>query len=137
MLLTACGLKPNAYLILAVAFIYMSFIPLVRVCRESIWQRKVPAHLHGRVFAIQKSISQCAIPLAAVIAGILADSVFEPLMAVDGSLAPVLGPYIGVGPGRGVALIYIILGVVYTSASVAGLLYRPLRDVDTDLPDMI
>jgi hypothetical protein len=45
-ILYACsGIWANAYFIFFVGFLYMSLIPLLRVCRESLWQRKVPPGL--------------------------------------------------------------------------------------------
>lgn len=82
-------------------------------------------------------IGQCALPLAAVLAGPLADYFFEPLLAVDGPLADSIGSIIGVGPGRGVAFLFIIVGCFNAAASMVGFLYTPLRCVDTALPDMI
>lgn len=52
LLLASCGITPNSTLILAVAFLYMFMIPMVRVCRESIWQRKVPPHLQVNHFSV-------------------------------------------------------------------------------------
>jgi hypothetical protein len=90
----------------------------VRVCRESIWQRKVPPEMQGRIFALQRMITQLALPIAAVISGMtvsrtctfffafephsgpITDLYFEPALAEEGLLAPVLGPYIGTGKGE-------------------------------------
>jgi hypothetical protein len=52
-LLFMVGTYPSSVLILAVAFLYMSFIPAVRVCRQSIFQRETPVGLQGRIFAQQ------------------------------------------------------------------------------------
>ena len=44
-LYTLSGVWTNLYVILAIAFVYMSLLPMLRVCRESIWQQKVPPAL--------------------------------------------------------------------------------------------
>jgi hypothetical protein len=123
-LLAICGLSPNAILILSIAFFYMFFIPLVRVCRESIWQRKAPLDMQGRVFGLQRMIQQLSLPMASIISGPLADNVFEPLMAVNGALAPTIGRFIGVGPGRGAALLFIVVGILNMTVATIGFLVR-------------
>eukprot|EP01117_Protostelium_nocturnum_P002083 TRINITY_DN12722_c0_g1_i1.p1 TRINITY_DN12722_c0_g1~~TRINITY_DN12722_c0_g1_i1.p1 ORF type:complete len:438 (+),score=121.17 TRINITY_DN12722_c0_g1_i1:98-1411(+) len=135
-LLAACGIYPNTFFILSVAFSYMFFVPLVRVCREEIWQKKAPMDMQGRIFGIQRSIQQLALPAASLLAGPLTDVFFEPAMQKGGVLVPLFGPLVGVGKGRGAALFFVFMGVLGTSAALSGLLYRPLRRVDVDLPNI-
>ena len=82
---------------------------------------------------------QLSLPLAAVAAGPLADFVFEPAFASpDASAAArMLGSVIGTGKGRGVAALFIALGLTNAACAAAGLMYSPLRRVDTDLPDLL
>jgi hypothetical protein len=48
-------------------------------------------------------------PVGYLLAGPLADGIFEPAMASGGSLANSVGRWFGVGPGRGVALMAALL----------------------------
>jgi len=57
-------------------------------------------------------------------------------MIEGGPLAGRLGPTIGVGPGRGIALLYLILGVALLGIVAVAYLYRPMRRVEVDLPDI-
>jgi len=134
LLLAACGLRPNAAVILGVAFGYMAMIPVSRACRVAIWQCKTPAGMQGRVFALQKGLQQFSLPLAAILAGPLADAA-EPLLMPDGALAASAGAWVGTGPGRGTALLFVLLGLGNALVAVAGACYEPLRLVDTLLPD--
>ena len=79
------------------------------------------------------------LPLAAVAAGPLADYVFEPALAAPSSsfLSSLLGPILGYGKGRGVAALFMALGGTNAAFAAAGLMYSPLRRVDTDLPDLL
>ncbi len=43
--------------------------------------------------------------------------VFEPLMAADGLLARSIGQLIGVGPGRGAGLLFMVMGLLSMLAS--------------------
>jgi len=136
-LLALCGTSPSASLILFVAFSYMAMLPIVRVCRDSIWQSKVPLDMQGRVLSLQRTIGQFSLPLASALSGPLADNVFEPMLATDGVLAPTVGQLIGTGPGRGVALLFILLGLMNTLVVLLAYSYTPLRRVDTDIPDVV
>jgi hypothetical protein len=51
-------------------------------------------------------------------------------MAADGALASTLGALIGVGTGRGAALLIALVGVLLIITAAAGKLYAPLQGVD-------
>ena len=67
----------------------------------------------------------------------MADQVFEPMMEENGVLGKMLGEYLGTGPGRGVGVMFIVVGLFNASVAALAFMYRPLRMVDTELPDMI
>ena len=69
------------------------------------------------------------------LAGPLAEWVFEPLMAPGGGLAANLGGLVGTGTGRGLALMFILMGLIKAAAAAGGALYRPLRTVEDELTD--
>lgn len=134
-LLAAVGAQPSTLLILAVAFLYMSLIPAVRVCRQCIFQHATPAKLHGRIFAMFRAVREGCVPLAGLAAGPLADRL-ESLMehANASQLAAMCGPWIGVGKGRGVAVLFVVIGSVYTLISLAGLTSAGLAQLDDNAP---
>jgi hypothetical protein len=82
-------------------------------------------------------IAWSSLPIAYLAAGPLADRVFEPLLMVDGPLAGSVGRMIGVGTGRGIGLLFIVLGIVGLAVTAFGSLYSPLRRVESDLPDAV
>ncbi len=111
--------------------------PIMTGCFNALWQVKTPLALHGRVFATITMIAESSMPLALIAAGPATDYLLEPLMAPGGALANVLGPYLGVGPGRGIGLLYIGLGVlVLTATAVASRLPR-LRNVEDEIEDAV
>jgi DHA3 family macrolide efflux protein-like MFS transporter len=75
--------------------------------------------------------------LAYLVAGPLADLAFKPLLSVGGPLAGTVGHIIGVGPGRGIALLFIVFGIITVLITLAGYLYPRLRLVESELPDRI
>lgn len=131
------GLRPSVLLLAGVIFFVLFTMPLINGCSQAIWQVKTAPDVQGRVFAVRRMIAGSIMPFSYIAAGPLADRVFEPLMAVNGPLAGSVGKIIGVGPGRGIGLLFIVVGVLCVLATVAGYLYSPLRFVEDDLPDVV
>jgi MFS family permease len=131
------GLRPSALLVAAGAFGAHFAIPFVRGLNLAIWQSKVPSEVQGRVFAVQRIIANSATPLAYIVAGPLADKVFDPLLADGGPLAQTIGPVIGVGAGRGIGLLFITMGIFTILATAAAYLWPRLRHVEDNLADAV
>lgn len=117
------------------AFLAAFFVPFILAADRSIWQSKVPPGLQGRVFAVQGMARTVAMPLGYLLAGPLADFVFEPAMSPGGALAPLFGPLVGTGPGAGMALMFLGTAAAGVLMSLSGYLFRPIRHVEDDLPD--
>ncbi len=83
------------------------------------------------------ALASASMPIAYVIAGPLADRVFEPLMQVDGFLANSIGKIIGVGKGHGISLMFILFGFSLIMVTAAAYQYPRLRRVEDELPDAI
>jgi DHA3 family macrolide efflux protein-like MFS transporter len=82
-------------------------------------------------------VAQSVALLATMTAGPLADHLFEPWMAPGGALAGTLGAVIGTGRGRGIALMFLLLGLAQW-VGVAVLLLSPrVRNVQEELPDLL
>jgi hypothetical protein len=129
-------LQPSAVLIATAAFIFLFCDPVIFTSSQTIWQTKVPAEVQGRAFAMRRLVAWSTLPLAYVVAGPLADRILEPWMAAQGPLARAAGGLFGTGPGRGIAVLFIVLGVLTVLAVIAGFLYQPLRDLEDRLPDV-
>ncbi|HEY9828649.1 MAG TPA: MFS transporter [Stenomitos sp.] len=140
-----CGLSGLTLMVLAIqnsvttfmvgSFLFFFGLPLLHGSGQVIFQRKVPTALQGRVFAFNEAIAGASVPLGYLLAGPLSDLVFEPLMQPNGLLANSVGQILGVGPGRGIALLFVVVGLCH--ATLAGLiaLYKPLRNLEQLLPD--
>ena len=131
------GLRPSASLFGVAAFLFFFGLPIINGSSQVILQRKVAPNVQGRVFALTGAIAGSSLPLAYVVAGPLADQVFEPLLTTGGPLAGSIGQLIGVGPGRGIGLMFIILGMLTMLATVVAYQYPPLRLLEEELPDAI
>lgn len=129
------GLGPSQSWWMAGAFVGSFIIPVLNGSNQAIWQVKVPPDVQGRVFAARRFIAQGTAPLAMVVVGPLADRVMEPAMQPGGSLAAAFGPWVGVGPGAGMALMLVLAGVTTGVVGLLGYLSAQVRDVEDRLPD--
>lgn len=135
--LAMAGASRSLAVIGAGAFLAAMGLPLVNGSAQAIWQAKVAPEVQGRVFAFRRIIGQATIPIALLLAGPLADQVFEPLMAPGGALAATLGPWIGVGKGRGIGLIYLILAGIALAIGAWGVLSSSLTRLEQQVPDAV
>ncbi|MFN2185826.1 MAG: MFS transporter [Anaerolineae bacterium] len=131
------GLRESAVTIGLGMFVLLFSLPLAAGCSQVIWMSKVEPQIQGRVFAIRSMIATAISPLAYLIAGPLADSVFGPLMSEGGALAGSVGSLIGVGQARGIGLIFILSGVLMLLVTAAAYAYPGLRLVEDELPDVV
>jgi len=129
------GLRPSLPLIGATVFVWALTAPLLPASSSALWMSKTPQALLGRVFAARRMIAMGAVPLAVLVAGPLAQRVFEPLLAPGGPLASSVGGVIGVGAGRGIALMFVIVGALMTLTALGGWLVPAIRHVERDVPD--
>jgi DHA3 family macrolide efflux protein-like MFS transporter len=117
------------------AFFAAFFIPFVNGSNQAIWQAKVAPDVQGRVFATRRLIAQISWPVATLLAGPLADFVFEPAMALGGGLSGVFGGFVGTDPGAGMALMLVFTGVSGTLVGLGAYAFRAVRDAEDILPD--
>lgn len=111
------------------------FIPGIVGSMRAIWQHKTPPALQGRVFAVQSMVQQGARPVGFLLAGPLADQLFEPAMSSGGALVAVFGGLVGTGTGAGIALMFLCTALFGSALSLSGYLFPAIRNVETDLPD--
>jgi MFS family permease len=131
----AMGVRPSLPLIGAAVFVWALTSPMLAASSSAVWMSKTPQALLGRVFAARRMISMGMMPLAVLIAGPLAQRVFEPALAPGGRLAGSVGGAIGVGQGRGIALMFLLVGTLMTLTAVGGWLVPAIRNVERDVPD--
>lgn len=129
------GLGNSVYAWMLAAFFTMLFIPIANGSSQAIWQSKVPPDVQGRVFATRVMIARMGVPVAMLISGPLADRVFEPAMASGGSWASVFGELVGVGPGAGMALMFVIAGGLGMLVGLGGYAFPAIRNAEDILPD--
>lgn len=111
------------------------FNVFINTSNQAIWQSKVPPDVQGRVFAARRVIAQIVGPVGILLAGPLADRVFEPGMREGGWLAGMFGGLVGTGPGAGMALLIVISGSLGALVGLGGYFVPAIRDAESLLPD--
>ncbi|HWM91674.1 MAG TPA: MFS transporter [Thermoanaerobaculia bacterium] len=135
LILLLAGLEASALLIAGAGFLFFFCSSVIFGSSQAIWQSKVAPGIQGRVFSLRRMVVTSTLPLAYLIAGPLADHVFEPAMAPGGALAASVGAVIGTGQGRGIALMVLLLGIWLLLLVNVAHRYRPMRRVEDELPD--
>jgi hypothetical protein len=115
----------------------MFFIPVLNGSNQAIWQAKVAPDVQGRVFATRRLIAQITAPLAMLTAGPLADRLFEPAMQAGSRWANLFGWLVGVGPGAGIGLLFVITSLIGAFAALMGYTIPAVRNIETILPDYV
>jgi DHA3 family macrolide efflux protein-like MFS transporter len=128
------GLGRGMVVWIVAAFFSSFFIPIINGSNQAIWQAKVAPDVQGRVFATRRLIAQISM-LTAILAGPLADFVFEPATRPEGDLAGAFGWLVGTGPGAGMALMFFITGILGVLVGLGGYAFRAVRDAEDILPD--
>lgn len=129
------GLTKYLWVWLVAGFLGSFIIPILNGCNDVIWQLKIPHDVQGRVFASRRMIAQTAVPVAMLSAGPLADFLFEPGMMPGAWLARSFGSLIGTGQGSGMALMFVLCGLLLLGVTAAGYLIPTVRDVERLIPD--
>jgi DHA3 family macrolide efflux protein-like MFS transporter len=111
------------------------FTPIVEGSNQAIWQTKVAPDVQGRVFATRQLLSQLTLPFGMLLAGPLADRVFEPAMMPGGHLVSRFDWLTGTGPGAGMALMLVFAGLAGMLINLGGYAWRSVRYVEDLLPD--
>ena len=114
------------------------FVSIVQSISNAIWQLKVAPEAQGRVFSLRYMLATIITPLAYLVAGPLADQVFEPLMRAGGALAStMLGTLFETGAGRGIGLIYVLSGLLVILISGVAYLNPRIRRLEEEVPDAV
>ncbi|MBI3688923.1 MAG: MFS transporter [Actinobacteria bacterium] len=111
-------------------------IPFIDGYAQTLFQEKVVPHAQGRVMAARQFVEDLTIPLAALIAGPLVDRVLEPWMRPGHTGARLFADLVGTGPGAGIGLMYVIVGLLGAAVAVIGFAVPDIRRIESILPDV-
>jgi amino acid adenylation domain-containing protein len=129
------GLRPSLWTIGAGAFGMALWLTLVNGIYTTIVQVKVAQRFHGRVFALNTLIAWSTLPIGWGLVVPYGARLFNPLMVRGGALSGAFGPVVGVGPGRGIGLMYVLFAVAMALLVLIALRTPALARFDEQVPD--
>jgi len=109
-------------------FIYMCLVPYVEASEQTILQKVVPYERQGRVFGFAQSVEQAASPLTAFLIGPIAQFIFIPFMTTGAGVG-LIGGWFGTGSARGLALVFVITGIIGLIATLLALGSKYYREL--------
>jgi len=139
--LAACGavtgMRPVLAEVAIGAFGLALWLTLLNGIYATIVQVKVAQRFHGRVFALNTLIAWSTLPLGWAVVAPYGSRLLGPLLMKGGALAGTVGAVIGVGPGRGIGLMYIVFGLAIAILVVVSARVPALARFDADMPDAV
>ncbi|GAA2393648.1 amino acid adenylation domain-containing protein [Dactylosporangium salmoneum] len=132
------GARPDLLAITVGAGVMSLGLTLLNGIYFTLIQVKVPQRFHGRVLALNTLVAWSTLPLGFGVIAPLGSALAGPLLEPGGALASTVGVLIGTGPGRGIALIYLVFALAmaaWAATALRGRLARFDQDVPDALPD--
>ena len=107
-------------------FVFMCLIPAVEAAEQTIIQRVVPFKRQGRVFGFAQSVEAAASPITAFMIGPIAQFGIIPYMnSLEGKQT--LGWLLGSGQARGIALVFLLPGIIGIAVALWAFTTRSYR----------
>ncbi|WP_283137196.1 non-ribosomal peptide synthetase [Rhizohabitans arisaemae] len=129
------GLHESAVTVGLGAFGLWGALALVNGIYITIVHVKVPQRFHGRVMALNQMVAWSTLPLGWGIVAPVGQLLLEPMLMPGGALASSVGAVIGVGPGRGLAFLFILLGVGIACYVLICMRLKIYSRFDDEVPD--
>jgi MFS family permease len=112
------GVSTSIIYIASAGFLFFAALPFVNTSIEVMIRNNIDNSKQGRVWSIISMVTYLGSILAFAVAGFLADKIFNPLLEENGFLAESIGKLIGTGNARGIALMFIISGMMISIISL-------------------
>ena len=106
------GFSTNIAYVTLAGFLFFATLPFINTSIEVLIRKNIDNSKQGRVWSIISMVTYLGSIIAFAVAGFLADKIFNPLLEPEGLLSETAGSIIGVGESRGIALMFIISGLM-------------------------
>jgi DHA3 family macrolide efflux protein-like MFS transporter len=106
-------------------------MPFISANLITIMRTNVPVAMQGRVFSTRDTLQFATIPIGLFLGGVLADRLFEPFMRTVSPLQQVFSRVVGTGKGSGMALIFLIIGIIGFLANLLCLKNPIYKELDS------
>ncbi|GEO91738.1 MFS transporter [Kocuria flava] len=120
-----------AWLYVAGIWLYLVLVPFVEAAEQTVIQRVVPLERQGRVFGFAMAFESAAAPVTAFLIAPVAEIWIIPYArSAEGSAR--LAPLLGEGTSRGIALVFLVAGIVMVAAALLAFLTPVYRRVSAE-----
>lgn len=124
-------IQPSIILLAGGSFLFLCLIPVIEASEQTILQKVIPPERQGRVFGFAQSIEQAASPITAFMIGPIAQLIFIPFMTT-GAGVNLIGGWFGTGTNRGIALLFIVAGIIGLIVTLIALQSRSYRKLSAN-----
>lgn len=129
--MAAFGMRENMVWISAAGFFFFSMLPFANASLDFLTRTNIENSKQGRAWGLIGLISQLGYVAAYALSGVLADYVFNPLLADGGALAGSIGRLIGTGAGRGTGLLIMVAGGLLCLTAIVLYQIKSVRRLET------
>lgn len=126
------GLQPSIVLLTIGMVVWLTLVPVVEAAEQTVLQKSVPFERQGRVFGFAQLIENAAAPITAFLMAPLAESVFMPWMDEGGAGADAIGSWFGIGPERGIAVMFTLAGLIGVVVTMLARMSRSYRRLSAE-----
>lgn len=120
-------LREWGWLFILGCWVYMAFIPAVEAAEQTVIQRVVPYEKQGRVFGFAMTFEAAAAPITSLLIAPIAQVWVIPYMREEGEAQ--WSWLLGEGVNRGIALIFLVAGLICTLIAVLAFLTPQYREL--------
>ncbi|GAA1769497.1 multidrug efflux MFS transporter Cmr [Pseudarthrobacter sulfonivorans] len=121
-------LREWGWLYIAGIWLYLVLVPFVEAAEQTVIQRVVPLPRQGRVFGFAMAFESAAAPITAFVIAPLAQFWIIPYARSPEGGAQ-LSPLLGEGTSRGIALVFLVAGLIMVAAALLAFLTPVYRRV--------
>jgi DHA3 family multidrug efflux protein-like MFS transporter len=121
-------LREWAWLYILGIWLYLVLVPFVEAAEQTVIQQVVPLERQGRVFGFAMAFESAAAPVTAFLIAPIAQFWIIPYARSDDGAAQ-LAPLLGEGTSRGIALVFLIAGIIMVAAALLAFLAPVYRRV--------
>ncbi len=132
---TVFGLGRSPQLWVPAQFCSSLNFPLLGSSETALWMTQITPEQQGRVFAANALVLQVVSAIATILAGPLADHVFEPAMQFNDQFGALFSPIVGTGAGAGMALLYVSTSIGLVLVGIKGYTMPQLHTVEQRIPE--
>jgi MFS family permease len=133
MLAAGCAIsavRPSLAIVAIGTAIALAAVPILSAASTTIMHERVPAAMHGRMFALRGGVTRALDPIGSLVAGVAISVVAQPAMSPGGALENSAGRVLATGEGRGAALVSIGVALVLGLVAMVARSSTSLRHLD-------